>query len=40
MEEVNQRLASALLVVLVIVVILFVALHIAVAAGLRIKRDA
>jgi conjugative transfer signal peptidase TraF len=37
MEEVNQRLASALLVVLVIVVILFVALHIAVAAGLRIN---
>src|SRR5260370_30790227 len=37
MEEVNQKLASALRVVLVIVVILFVALHIALAAGLRIN---
>src|ERR1700738_4493234 len=37
MEEVNQKFASALRVVLVIVVILFVALHMAVAAGLRIN---
>ena len=37
MEEVNQKFASALRVVLVIVVILFVALHIALAAGLRIN---
>ena len=37
MEEVNQKFASSLRVVLVIVVILFVALHMAVAAGLRIN---
>ena len=37
MEEVNQKFASALRVVLVIVAILFVALHMAVAAGLRIN---
>src|SRR5208337_4279449 len=37
MEEVNQKFASALRVVLVIIVMLFVALHMAVAAGLRIN---
>jgi hypothetical protein len=39
MEELNQRLASALRVVLVTVAILFVALHIAIAAGLQINGD-
>lgn len=39
MEEVNQKLASALRVVLVTVAILFVALPIAIAAGLRINGD-
>jgi conjugative transfer signal peptidase TraF len=37
MEEVNQKFTAVLRVILVIVVILFVALHIAVAAGLRIN---